>query len=41
MLNNSKSSYTISVMERERCPRVIDKIERSNKYDEIKNNSSS
>ena len=37
MLNTSKSSYTISVMERERCPRVINKIERSKKYDEIKN----
>ena len=41
ILNTSKSSYTISVMERERCPRAIDKIGRSKKYDEIKNIASS
>ena len=41
ILNTSKSSYTISVMERERCPRAINKIERSKKYEEIKNIASS
>ena len=34
--NTSKSSYTISVMERERCPRKIDMNERETKFKEIK-----
>jgi len=34
-LNTSKSLYTTSVMQRERCPRIINKIDRKNKLEEI------
>ncbi len=36
LLNTAQTSYTLSVMERERCPRKIDKIKRNVKFDEIK-----
>ena len=40
-LNTDKTLYTKTVMDRERCPREIDMNARDEKYDEIKNSSTS
>ena len=40
-LNIDKTLYTKTVMDRERCPREIDMNARDEKYDEIKNSSTS